>query len=130
MTTTVISLKGHLRDYGPRLERAPGDFVYVGRRWTMGGWELPGHPLANPFSVKRYGSREAVVAAYLRLLLERPDLVRLARALEGSTLACWCAPDLCHAQVPAAVADGMTREQAAAWADQLERVPVALHPTP
>lgn len=127
MTTEVISLKGRIREFGPRLEHAPQDFVYVGRQWTLGGWDLPRHPLANPFSVKQYGSPEAAVAAYLRLFLRRPDLVRLAVSLRGKTLGCWCAPALCHAHVPAAVADGMTREQAVAWADALERVP---HPAP
>lgn len=36
MTTTVINLKGRIRDFGPRLEFAPSDVVYIGRRWTMG----------------------------------------------------------------------------------------------
>ncbi|GAA1887739.1 hypothetical protein GCM10009837_06900 [Streptomyces durmitorensis] len=126
MTTQVISLKGRIREYGPRLERAPEGLVYVGRRWTMGGWDLPAHALANPFSVKRYGSPEAAVAAYIRLLLRRPDLVAQARTLQDATLACWCAPALCHAHIDAEVADGMTREQAAARADQLERT----HPAP
>lgn len=119
VTTSVIALKGRIREYGPRLERAPQGLVYVGRRWTLGGWELSAHPLANPFSVQRYGSREAAVAAYTRLLLRRPDLVAQARKLRGATLGCWCAPDLCHAHVLAAIADGMTREQAIAWADEL-----------
>ncbi|WP_329390130.1 DUF4326 domain-containing protein [Streptomyces sp. NBC_01716] len=122
MTTEVISLKGCIREYGPRLERAPQGLVYVGRKWTLGGWDLPSHPLANPFSVKRYGSREAVVAEYLRLLLRRPDLVGQAVKLRGSILGCWCAPDLCHAHVVAEVADGMTRDQAVAWAAELAAV--------
>ncbi|MEU0783476.1 DUF4326 domain-containing protein [Streptomyces sp. NPDC006173] len=123
MTTTVITLKGRIREYGPRLERAPQGLVYVGRRWSLGGWDLPAHPLANPFSVQRYGGREAAVAAYLRLLLRRPDLVVQARKLQGATLGCWCAPDLCHAHVLAEVADGMTRERASARADALDRTP-------
>lgn len=122
MNTTVTSLKGHIREWGPRLEQAPESLVYVGRRWTLGGWDLPAHPLANPYSVRRYGSREAAVAAYIRLLLRRPDLAAQAVRLRGAVLGCWCAPDLCHAHVVAAVADGMTREQAAAWADELDGV--------
>ncbi|WP_458089363.1 DUF4326 domain-containing protein [Streptomyces malaysiensis] len=131
MTTEVVSLKGCIREYGPRLERAPQGLVYVGRPWTLGGWDLPGHPLANPFSLKRYGTPEAAVAAYLRLLLRRPDLVAQAVRLRGATLGCWCAPALCHAHILAEVADGMTREQAAARADELERATTARpHPHP
>lgn len=126
MTPTVISLKGRIREYGPRLERSPEGLVYVGRRWTLGGWDLPTHPLANTFSVQRCGSREAAVAEYIRLLLRRPDLVAQARKLQGATLGCWCAPDLCHAHILAAVADGMTREQASARAEELD----GIHPAP
>ena len=45
MHTRVVNVRGRIHEYGPRLEHAPADLVYVGRRWTMGGWDLPRHPL-------------------------------------------------------------------------------------
>ncbi|KAB1145377.1 DUF4326 domain-containing protein [Streptomyces luteolifulvus] len=113
MATRVINVRGRLHDLGPRLERAP-DVVYVGRRWTMGGWDLPRHPLYNPFAYdtptrKRDGTRAEVMAKYRAYLLERPDLLALVPALRGKTLACWCAPELCHAEVLAELADAPVR---------------------
>lgn len=122
MTTTVISLKGHISEYGPRLERAPDGLVYVGRRWTMGGWDLPAHPLRNPFTLRRCGTPEAAVAAYIRHLINRPDLDDQADALRGHTLAC-------HANVIAWYADGLTRDQLAERADDLDRAAGAAEDT-
>src|SRR3954464_5276740 len=111
MSTVVISLKGRIREYGPRLEHAPENLVYVGRAWTLGGWDLPGHVLANPYTLRRCGSPEAAVAAYIGHLLRNPRLFALAVELRGRTLACWCAPRLCHAHAVAWAADGMSPEQ-------------------
>nr|WP_241267136.1 DUF4326 domain-containing protein [Streptomyces scabichelini] len=92
------------------MEKAPADLVYVGRRWVRGGWDLPQHPLYNPFNPdsakkKRDGTRAEVMAKYRAYLLERPDLLALVPELHGKTLACWCAPELCHADVLAELAD-------------------------
>ncbi|MGI3201779.1 DUF4326 domain-containing protein [Streptomyces sp. GLT-R25] len=110
MTTTVINLKGRIHDFGPRLEDAPADLVYVGRRWTMGHWDLPQHALYNPFAYdtvtkKRDGTRAEVMAKYRAYLLERPELLALVPELRGRTLACWCAPELCHGDILAELAD-------------------------
>lgn len=111
MTTTVINLKGRIGEFGPRLEHAPEQLVYVGReerRWAaQGNWDLREHPLNNPpkNSLKRLGTPEASVAAYCRHLLANPELLDLVPALRGKTLGCWCAPDLCHAHILAALAD-------------------------
>ncbi|MGD1221219.1 DUF4326 domain-containing protein [Streptomyces krungchingensis] len=111
MPTTVINLKGHIREFGPRLETAPDDLVYVGRRWTMGHWDLPQHPLYNPFAPdtatkRRDGTRAEVMVKYRAYLLERPELLELVPTLRGKTLACWCAPELCHGDILAEIADG------------------------
>ncbi|MEV2211876.1 DUF4326 domain-containing protein [Streptomyces sp. NPDC050997] len=111
--TRVINLRGRIHEYGPRLELAPDCVVYVGRRWTMGGWDLPRHPLYNPFAYdtparKRDGTRAEVMAAYRAYLLERPELLDLVPGLRGRTLACWCAPELCHAEVLAALAETLS----------------------
>ncbi|MFJ9903564.1 DUF4326 domain-containing protein [Streptomyces sp. NPDC101152] len=112
MPTRVINLRGLLHEYGARLELAPADVVYVGRRWTLGGWDLPGHPLRNPFAYdtpkrRRDGTRAEVMAMYRAYLLERPDLLELVEELRGKTLACWCAPLPCHADVLADLADSV-----------------------
>lgn len=110
MTTRVINVRGRIHEFGPRLEHAPADVVYVGRRWTMGGWDLPRHRLYNPFAYdtpkkKRDGTRAEVMAMYRAYLLERPELLESVEELRGKTLACWCAPELCHADVLAELAD-------------------------
>lgn len=105
MATTVINLKGRIREYGPRLERAPAGLVYVGRRFTMGGWNLPGHRLFNPFKVGALHTRADAINRYREYLLGRPDLLALIPELRSKTLACWCAPEPCHAHVLASLAD-------------------------
>ncbi|MGW0585890.1 DUF4326 domain-containing protein [Streptomyces sp. NPDC002920] len=111
MTTRVINLRGRIHELGPRLEHAaPETVVYVGRRWTLGGWDLPRHPLCNPFAYdtpkrRRDGTRAEVMSMYRAYLLERPELLELVDGLRGRTLACWCAPLPCHADVLAELAD-------------------------
>jgi hypothetical protein len=114
VTTTVINLKkgpnGHsfIREYGPRLENAPKGLVYVGRRMAprkRGSWDLRAHPLHNPYTAKAIGSNEEAVAAYCRHLLRETSLLARVPLLRGSVLACWCAPEPCHADVLARLAD-------------------------
>ena len=124
MTTTVISLKGRIHDYGPALEHAPAGLVYVGRAQTMGGWRLKAHPLANPHTTRAGGCpapgcglRHDQVGAVRAYGIELQggaqasarghdgNLFTRARAAAGSTLACWCPPEVCHADVIAAIAD-------------------------
>ncbi|KOU63387.1 T4 NrdA.1-like protein [Streptomyces sp. MMG1533] len=114
MATRVINVRGRIHEYGPRLEHAPEDVVHVGRRWTMGGWDLPRHPLYDPFAYdtptrKRDGTRAEVMAKYPAHLLERPELPDLVPALRGKAPACWCAPELCHTDVPAEITDAAPR---------------------
>lgn len=75
--------------------RAPYD-VYVGRPSKYG----------NPFMIGRDGTRSEVIAKYEAWLASRPDLIEAAkRELRGKVLACWCAPEACHADVLARVAN-------------------------
>lgn len=120
MTTIVINLKGRIHDYGPRLQHAPEQLVYVGRRFTMGGWNLNAHPLANPHTLKDHGTPEAAVAAYIRHLLDRPELLDQAAALKGRVLACWCTPAICHAHAVGMYADSRSRDRLASYAADLE----------
>jgi hypothetical protein len=120
VTTIVINLKGRIHDFGPQLENASDGLVYVGRRWTMGGWNLDAHPLANPYTLKEYGTPEAAVAAYCRYLLDRPELLDQAAALNGKTLACWCSPNPCHAWAIAWYANDPSRDGLAEYAESLD----------
>ena len=73
--------------------------VYIGRRWTFGGWDLPQSQWANPFTVKKSGSVERAVEEFRRYILGRPDLMDQVRDLGGKTLGCWCKPGPCHGDV-------------------------------
>lgn len=113
MTTSVISLKGRIREFGASLERAPEGVIYIGRinvrGRANGGWNLKASPFANRHSVKKFGLAGSL-ARFRQDLRDHPELVEQLRALAGSTFACWCGdgagPDECHAGVCAFVADG------------------------
>jgi hypothetical protein len=97
--TTVISLRGHRDDpeFDPALN---SDVTYCGnRQWWGRGRLLDGHPLANPFRVKKHGRDEAL-RLYREWLPTVPNLEGLLEELRGKTLACWCKePDrwvACH----------------------------------
>lgn len=62
-------------------------------------------PLASPFRPGPDGTRQEVVDKYRIHLLSRPDLLALLPALRGRRLGCWCAPERCHAEVIAELAD-------------------------
>jgi hypothetical protein len=65
--------------------------VYVGR---PGKW-------GNPFKIGRDGNRDEVIALFEEWITQgdgRYLLDDLAE-LRGRDLACWCAPDPCHADV-------------------------------
>lgn len=78
--------------------------VYVGRAAPRCG--LKASPFANPFRIGRDGDRGEVIARYRAWLAERPELLAQVRGLRGLRLACWCAPEACHAGVLAELADG------------------------
>lgn len=106
--TTSVCLKGRQAEFGPRLQWAR-DVVWVGRRCTMGGWDLPLSPWANPHRAQRVGGAAKAVEAYFTHLRAHPELVvRARRELAGKRLGCFCAssdPQLCHAALIAVVCD-------------------------
>lgn len=82
----------HWRDRGRH-----GNVTYVGRAMPRQG--LAGSPFANPYRVDVDGTRADVVEKYRHWLLGQPTLVDRLRELRGRTLACWCHPQPCHADV-------------------------------
>ena len=73
--------------------------VYIGRRWTVGGWDLPQSPWANPFTVKECGSVGRAVARFREYILNKPELLSRIHELGGKRLGCWCKPGPCHGDV-------------------------------
>lgn len=81
-------------------------FMYVGRANKT--HNLPASPLANPFvdsPNKRGQVVDDPIAAYRGWLWKKivgrdgPVMGELARMTQGTALACWCAPNECHADV-------------------------------
>ncbi len=69
--------------------------VYVGRPSIWG----------NPFEIGKDGTRGEVIEKYREYLLGNPELLALLPTLRGKVLGCWCAPEACHGDVLAALAD-------------------------
>jgi hypothetical protein len=80
--------------------KAPFD-VYVGRPSV---WGNPyGTDRKPPF---RVDIREEAIEAYEKWLLAQPELVeRAKRELKGKVLGCWCAPEPCHGEILARIAN-------------------------
>lgn len=73
--------------------------VYIGRRWTYGGWDLPQSKWANPVSVKQCGSVEIAIQQFEKYIRQKPELLASLCELEGKALGCWCKPGPCHGDV-------------------------------
>jgi hypothetical protein len=76
-------------------KRGPFD-VYIGRPSKWG----------NPFVIGKDGTREEVIAKYEAWLKEHPELMAALPELQGKVLGCWCAPEACHGDVLARLAEG------------------------
>ncbi len=97
MTTIVVNVRTD-----------PSYTVYIGRavprrRLTASKW-------ANPFKIGPDGTREEVIAKYRAYLLKRPDLLADIGSLQGQRLGCWCAPEACHGQVLAELAEQSAKQ--------------------
>ena len=78
--------------------------IYIGRRITQGGWNLPQSKWHNPFKRKSpsLAARLDAVSQYEDYLLRSPELMSSLHELKGKTLGCWCktSPDMpCHGDV-------------------------------
>jgi hypothetical protein len=111
----VVSIRGRIREVGPRLEHAP-QIIYIGRRMTMGGWRLSPSPYQNPYTVKKCGSPERAVELFSAYLVLYPELVEQAAAEvaergPGACFGCWCDVDAgapCHGRPLAAAVTALT----------------------
>jgi hypothetical protein len=76
--------------------------VYIGRRMTMGGWNLQKSPFANPFKKNKNEPIGITIDKYREYLLSRDDLLELLPMLSGKSLGCWCknkGHEPCHGDV-------------------------------
>lgn len=65
--------------------------VYIGRRQSQGGWQLPESKWHNPFTIKTEGTAEAVCAKYYHYIKASPLFFQIEE-LRGRVLGCWCDP--------------------------------------
>jgi len=93
----ILNLRG-------RRGEVPLGAVYVGNRLYRGPWRLSGSKWANPFKIDKPGkscdgTRAEVIAKYRAWIVQQPALMAALSELRGKDLACWCAPEPCHAEV-------------------------------
>ena len=85
--------------------------VYIGRRWSIGGWNLQQSKWANPFTIKKCGSIEIVLQKYKQHVLGNKDLMASLHELDGKVLGCWCKPNKCHGDVLLELIEDSKRKQ-------------------
>jgi len=73
--------------------------IYIGRRMTMGGWNLPQSKWANPFPVKKESERADALRKYEEWIRTQPHLIASLEELRGKRLGCWCKPKACHGDI-------------------------------
>ena len=59
----------------------------------------------NPFEIGKDGNREEVIEKYRVWLLDNPELMGRISELKGKVLGCWCAPQACHCDILAGLAN-------------------------
>jgi len=97
MTTTVVNIRKGSPDAGTIARaKAEGKFVRIDRRSRWG----------NPFVVGKDGTRDEVCAKHAAWILTQPRLMESIGELRGKVLGCWCAPERCHGDTLARLADG------------------------
>lgn len=87
--TVVVSLREHHANV-VRWAEAEGRLIPVDRRTEWG----------NPFEIPYDGDRDTVIRNYADHYLPfKPSLLSRVTELRGKALACWCAPEPCHADI-------------------------------
>jgi len=94
----VVCLKG--RKDGTIIQ---GCDIYIGRRLTMGGWNLEDSIWRNPYKVDRDGTLDQIMVKYRNHILSNTALISKLIDLDGKILGCWCKGkkdrDKCHGDV-------------------------------
>lgn len=83
-------------------QKEPFD-IYIGRANARA--RLPQSKWANPYVIPMDGDRKTVIEKYERRLSLMPELMNQIHTLRGQVLGCWCAPEPCHGDVLARLAN-------------------------
>lgn len=102
----------HFRDW----DRSDPNSVYIGR--AVPRRKVEESRWGNPFKIYANGMREAAIRLHREWVTtsDEPRAVWVrehVHELRGKTLVCWCAPNACHGDVLAEMADG-TKETVSA----------------
>lgn len=82
--------------------------IYIGRRFTMAGWDLQESLWMNPFKCKTDQERANSLIQYEQYIRGKiaadpyrflPILRNIVSQGRPLTLGCWCAPKACHGDV-------------------------------
>jgi hypothetical protein len=80
--------------YHCKRDKVPAGTIYVGRPTKWG----------NPYTIGVHGDREDVIRKFRDSMTDE-FCVEVREELKGKSLACWCAPEACHADVLLEVAE-------------------------
>ena len=108
------------------LYRTPYD-VYIGRPGK--GKSAAACPWGNPFTIGPDGTRDGVIAKYEQWLQTQPQLLARLPELRGKRLGCFCAPQPCHGDVLARLADATPIEYLGDPEDRLQVLRTQLEQT-
>ena len=78
--------------------------IYVGRG--------RGSKWGNPYKIGIDGTREEVIQKHKLWLLKQPALLSCLDELKGKILGCWCAPQACHGDLLALLANDLQQREA------------------
>jgi hypothetical protein len=75
--------------------------VYIGRRCTQGGWNLPTSIWHNPYSVKEFGRAQCLILYrdYILNKIKSDPVTYDLNTLVGKRLGCWCDTCECHGYI-------------------------------
>ncbi|BCS82909.1 DUF4326 superfamily protein [Cotonvirus japonicus] len=63
--------------------------IYIGRKCTMGGWNLPESKWHNPYTIREYKTAQKVCHLFLKYIIQSKLFHEIPK-LSGKTLGCWC----------------------------------------
>jgi hypothetical protein len=76
--------------------------VYIGRKLTMGGWNLQESIWHNPFTIKEYGLEECLKKYEKYIRGNNVLMNKIVHDLDGKTLGCFCKKkgnEPCHGDI-------------------------------